>query len=94
MKLVKSKIQKKEQLEITEINAKDLERNGTEWKMKYLRTELATKKKNKTNFIKIYRGKEGRTKIIYIYIFVCMCIYIYIYMYLYKYIHIYTYIYI
>ena len=38
MKLVKSKIQKKEQLEIIEINLKDLERNGTEQKMKYLRT--------------------------------------------------------
>ena len=38
MKLVKSKIQKKDQLQIIGINVKDLERNDTEQKLKYLRT--------------------------------------------------------
>ena len=38
MKLVKSKIQKKDQLQIIGINVKDLERNDTEQKIKYLRT--------------------------------------------------------
>ena len=38
MKLVKSKIQKKEQLQIIRKNLKDLEKKGTEWKMKYCKT--------------------------------------------------------
>ena len=38
MKLVKSKIQKKEWLQIIRKNLKDLEKNVTEWKMKYYRT--------------------------------------------------------